>query len=185
MKVCLASGSPRRRQLLGWCDVTCEVCPQDIDESWRPPESPVAYAQRLASEKARAALAEASGLPVVAADTIVHFEGQILGKPVDRADATAMLTRLSGREHRVTTAVCVAREGHAEALMAITTRVRFRSLEPAEIEAYVATGDADDKAGAYGIQGRAGVFVAQVEGSWTNVMGLPVEETLDALKRLA
>ncbi len=179
--VVLASASPRRRQLLAWVGVEVDVRPSDIDETLLEGEAPVAYATRLARTKAEAAAHEGV---VVAADTVVHLDGAVFGKPVDRADGAQILGALSGRWHAVTTAVCV-RRGEARALFAVTTRVRFRSLSAAEIAAYLETGEADDKAGAYGIQGRAGAFVAEVAGSWTNVMGLPVEETLAALAEVS
>jgi septum formation protein len=177
--VVLASASPRRRQLLAWSGVAVEVRPSHVDETRRPDEPPVAYAARLAEAKAAAGPADRT---VVAADTVVHLDGDVLDKPADRAEARAHLRRLSGRWHDVTTAIAIRSDERLH-LETVTTRVRFRALTDAEIDAYVATGEADDKAGAYGIQGRAGAFVAALDGSWTNVMGLPVEETLAALSR--
>lgn len=181
MTLWLASGSPRRRQLLEWVGYALEVRPSDIDETRHDGEDPVDYAHRLAREKAAVAPEDRM---VVAADTVVHVEGRILDKPVDHDDAKAHLRRLSGRWHEVTTGVCV-RRGEQVRVFHVTTRVRFRTLSDAEIDAYVATGEADDKAGAYGIQGRAGVFVAEVRGSWTNVMGLPVEAVIKAIGELS
>jgi len=117
---------------------------------------------------------------VVAADTVVHSDGEIFDKPNSREQALHHIHRLSGRWHQVTTAVFVRRPSH-QAWFATHTDVRFRTLSTPEIEAYVATGEADDKAGAYGIQGLGGFLVAEIRGSWTNVMGLPLEETLAAL----
>lgn len=174
----LASGSPRRRQLLGWSNVALTVRPADIDERIVEGEPPVAYAERLATEKA------AVGAPdelVLAADTVVHHEGQIFDKPADRAEARRHLEALSGGWHAVTTGVCL-RDGTSSTTWSVTTEVRFRTLTPQEIVDYLATGEADDKAGAYGIQGRAGSFVAELRGSWTNVMGLPMASVLDALR---
>lgn len=182
MRIVLASASPRRRELLGWAGVTVEVRPAGIDEARRPGEDPVAWACRLAAEKA-AAVDEPHTI-VLAADTVVHQHARVFDKPRDRAEAVAHLRALSGGEHAVTTGVCLRRGGVVD-VFPVTTRVGFRDLSHAEIEAYVATGDADDKAGAYGIQGRAGVFVSWVDGSWTNVMGLPVEAVLARLAEVA
>lgn len=175
--IVLASASPRRRQLLAWSGVPVEVRPSHVDESRQPGEDPLRFAARLAIAKAEVGPDDRT---VVAADTVVHLDGDVLDKPADRAEARAHLRRLAGRWHDVTTGLAVRRGArvHCET---VTTRVRFRELTDAEIDAYVATGEADDKAGAYGIQGRAGAFVAELAGSWTNVMGLPVEETLAAL----
>jgi septum formation protein len=179
--VCLASGSPRRRALLAWCGIPVSVAPQGIDERRQPDHDPITHARRLAGEKARSALDAGCGPVVVAADTVVHLGDRIFDKPRDRAEARAHLAALSGRTHQVTTGVCVVAPGESPAPFAITTTVRFRALDPAAIERYVATGEADDKAGAYAIQGQGGAFVAEIHGSWTNVMGLPVEATLAAL----
>jgi septum formation protein len=176
----LASGSPRRRVLLTWAGVEVEVRPSDVDERLHDGEDPVAYAERLAASKA--ALAPSDRI-VVAADTVVHADGVVFDKPADRREAVANLEALSGRWHGVTTGVCVGR-GRDQRVFHTTTRVRFRVLSRAEIEAYVATGEADDKAGAYGIQGRAGAFVAEVQGSWTNVVGLPLEAVLPEIAAL-
>ncbi len=176
----LASGSPRRRQLLSWAGFEVEVHPADVDESRQPGEDPISYARRLALDKARSAPDERL---CVAADTVVHLEDRVLDKPRHRDEAVEHLRGLSGVWHGVSTGLCV-RLGARRVHEVVTTRVRFRELSLREIEAYVATGDADDKAGAYGIQGRAGAFVAEVQGSWTNVMGLPLERTLEALREL-
>ena len=176
-KVLLASASPRRRTLLTWLGYEIDVQPAHIDEVRRPGEAPEAYVQRLAVEKL-AAVAP-SGL-AVAADTVVVLGEDVLEKPVDRQDAHAMLRRLSGVWHRVLTGVCVQTEERSA--FVVETRLRFRDLSDEEIVRYLATGEADDKAGAYGIQGQAGVFVAEVVGSWTNVMGLPLEEVERCLK---
>ncbi|MBX2801716.1 MAG: Maf family protein [Myxococcales bacterium] len=178
--VWLASGSPRRRALLTWCGIEVEVHPADVDETRRPSDDPVAHAERLAATKGATAPEDRV---VVAADTVVHQGDRIFDKPVDRSEAARHLAALSGAQHAVTTGVCVGR-GTQHTVFSVTTRVRFRELSTAEIDAYLATGDADDKAGAYGIQGRAGAFVGEVVGSWTNVVGLPVEETLQVLRQL-
>jgi len=179
--IALASGSPRRAELLRWVGLEVEVFPQDIDETRRADVDPVVHARTLARAKARKARDTVGERTVIAADTVVHRDLTLYEKPVDRADAVRMLTELSGGDHLVTTGVCVVSpEGRVE-VFSVTSLVRFRQLSAAEIADYVATGDAADKAGAYGIQGRAGAFVAYLEGSWTNVMGLPVAETLRAL----
>ncbi len=177
----LASGSPRRRQLLTWAGWEVEVHPPDVDETVHPHEDPVAYALRLAREKAATAPGQRLAL---AADTVVHRDGQVFDKPSSREMARAHLLSLSDGWHAVTTGFCV-RRGPRERSLAITSRVRFRVLTPPEVSAYVASGEADDKAGAYGIQGRGGSLVAEVRGSWTNVMGLPLEEVLEALADLS
>jgi septum formation protein len=141
----------------------------------------VAHAREVAERKAAASKAPA-GRVVLSADTVVHIDDELFEKPRDPAHAVEMLTRLSGRGHAVTTAVCVGRDGAWETLHC-TTEVRFRALTLAEIAAYVATGDAADKAGAYGIQGRAGSFVTDVRGDYTNVIGLPLEAALGLLER--
>ena len=175
----LASGSPRRRELLAWAGWTVDVRPADIDETRRPEHDPVTHALRLAREKAATG---ADDRIVVAADTIVHRGNELFEKPADGEEAGRHLRALSGGWHLVTTAVCV-RLGLGEPF-AVTTRVRFRTLGEDEIAAYVATGEAYGKAGAYAIQGVGGALVAEVQGSWTNVMGLPLEETDRALRAL-
>ena len=176
MRVWLSSGSPRRRELLEWAGLQVDVRPSDVDEAWIPGEHPADAAERLA-------IAKCSGPPdriVVAADTVVHLDTEPFGKPVDRADAARLLARLSDRWHQVTTGVAVAREARLRSFR-VTTRVRMRRLDAATVERYIATGEPMDKAGAYGIQGIGGALVAEVEGSWTNVMGLPLEQTLALL----
>ncbi|MFK7931088.1 MAG: nucleoside triphosphate pyrophosphatase [Myxococcota bacterium] len=185
MSIQLASGSPRRRDLLSWSGLDVIVCPQDIDETWDQTRDPVQHAEYLAAEKCRSALSHSQPDEVVlAADTVVHLDGQIFDKPTDRDEARHHLRTLSGHVHQVTTGVAIARSGTAPRVFSATTRVRFRVLSDAEIDRYVLTGEADDKAGAYAIQGQGGAFVAEVHGSWTNVMGLPLEATLAALREL-
>lgn len=169
----LASGSPRRRQLLADLGLDFEVRPADIDETPRRGEAPDRYVLRLAHEKA----AVIPGNLVLAADTTVDLDGEILGKPADPADAVAMLQRLSGREHLVHTGVFFAGRS-----LVCTTKVTFRRLPWSEIEWYVATGEPLDKAGAYGMQGRAASMVASLDGSGTNVIGLPLAETVKLLR---
>jgi septum formation protein len=172
----LASGSPRRKQLLEWAGVEVVGHPSPVDEAWIEGESPEDAAERLAVAKCMGP----EDAVVLSADTVVHLEGEPFGKPVDAADAVRMLGRLSGKWHGVTTGVCIRHAGQQKSFR-VTTQVRFRTLSAADIERYVATGEPDDKAGAYGIQGIGGALVAEVRGSWTNVMGLPVEATLAAL----
>jgi septum formation protein len=177
--VWLASGSPRRRELLEWAGVAVEVRPAGIDEARLPGELPVSYARRLAEEKAATG---PDDRVVLAADTVVHLDGAVLDKPSSRGEAVSHLLALSGRAHAVTTGVALRGLPGGPRVTAVTTIVAFRPLSRDEVVAYVATGDADDKAGAYGIQGRAGSFVARVEGSWTNVVGLPLEAVLPWLR---
>lgn len=179
--LCLASASPRRRELLASIDVDCEVRPVDIDETPLPGELPRDYVCRLAREKARAGTA-LSDLPVLGSDTAVVFEGEILGKPRDRDHALGMLAMLSGNTHEVLTGVAVS--GPQGVLdICVTTSVTLRAISPAEAAAYWATGEPQDKAGGYGIQGRAAVFVSHIEGSHSAVVGLPLYETAELLER--
>ncbi|HET9210525.1 MAG TPA: Maf family protein [Thermoanaerobaculia bacterium] len=180
----LASASPRRRELLGGLGLRFEVRSADVDETPHPGEEPEAYVVRLAREKA-AAVARPGEL-VLAADTTVVVDGEILGKPVDADDARRMLRQLAGREHEVLTGIALfevlsevlaaARNGHPEktAARADLSRVRIAPLTDEEIDWYVATGEPMDKAGAYGIQGLGSLFVEAVDGNYTNVVGLPV-----------
>lgn len=171
--IVLASQSPRRRSLLEAAGVSIRVVVPAIDESMLSGELPIPYALRVATAKARAV----EGELVLAADTVVALDREVLAKAADAEEAVAMLSRLSGRTHAVHTAV-VLRAGARELADVVSTTVRFRLLSEREIRAYVATGEPMDKAGAYGIQGAGGALVAEVEGSYTNVVGLPLEETL-------
>jgi len=172
-RLLLASGSPRRREILASLGVTFDVKSADVDESLLPGESAPDAAERLAREKAAAVASDERGAVVVAADTIVVVDGEAFGKPRDRAEAAAMLRRLQGRRHDVVTGVAVAANG---ALFSgrETTAVFFAPMSDREIDAYVATGEPDDKAGAYAVQGIGALFVERVEGSPSNVVGLPV-----------
>jgi septum formation protein len=172
----LASGSPRRKELLGQLGLEFTVDPADLDEAVRAGEAPAAYVERLAREKAASVAARHPGQIVLAADTTVALDGEILGKPADEAQARAMLSRLSGRQHSVFTGVATP-----SSAVVVESRVRFRPLTPKEIAWYVATGEPMDKAGAYAIQGRAGAFIVALEGSPTNVIGLPLPQTLELL----
>ena len=178
----LASRSPRRADLLRTLGVDFRVIDVEVDETPGPGEAPDAYVRRLARDKARAGQAAAPApLPVLAADTTVVLDGAILGKPLDDADARAMLARLAGRAHEVLTGVAVIDGKGSLVDTVLVTRVRFRALAPAEIAAYVASGEPLDKAGAYGIQGLGGALVEGIEGSYSNVVGLPLAETLALL----
>lgn len=177
MRVWLASGSPRRRQLLSWAGLEVVGHPEPVDESWLDDESGDAAAERLARAKCVGPADEI----VLSADTVVHREGcPPYGKPTDDADAARMLRELSGTWHQVTTGVAIRQADRLRSFR-VTTDVRFRDLREEEIARYVATGEPHDKAGAYGIQGEGGALVAEVRGDWTNVMGLPLEATLAAL----
>lgn len=179
----LASASPRRRELLRQLGIDCVVRPADVDESIRPRELPAEYVRRVAVEKAcavAASLAEPAVL-VLAADTAVVHEGDILGKPCDRADALQMLARLSGSCHEVYTQVALVRgEDCRDALS--RSEVRFRPIAASEAEAYWATGEPVDKAGAYAIQGLGAMFIESLRGSYSGVMGLPLFETARLLR---
>ncbi len=182
-KLILASASPRRRALLAAAGMQFEVNHSDIDESRFPGETADGFALRMAREKALNVSRGVGALLVLGADTVVECEGIIFGKPRDGADARRMLHALSGRVHVVITAFGLAREAVLLEQRAVTSRVRFRTLNSDEIDAYVRSGEPMDKAGAYGIQGQGGGFIAAVEGSRDNVMGLPVAEVLAALSR--
>lgn len=195
-QIYLASASPRRHEILTQLGVPHEVLrlppAAGEDEPRLPGESPADYVERTAREKAQRALeylAQAGTLhlpprPVLAADTTVILGDDILGKPADTAEARSMLGRLSGSEHEVRSAVVLAEPGRILEAVSVTT-VRFAELSPEDINAYCATGEPMDKAGAYGIQGLAGLFVEHIAGSYTGVMGLPVHETGLLLRRFA
>jgi len=194
-RIYLASRSPRRRELLTQMGVRFDTIAfrgppredKEIDETPLAGEAPIVYVDRVARAKAghgwqivgwRRLLAQ----PVLAADTTLEFEGKIIGKPADAEDAKAILRRLSGKTHRVLTAIAVACDGRLESQVSVS-EVRFAALTDSEIRDYVASGEPMDKAGAYGIQGRAGVFVEYLAGSYTGVMGLPIHETAVLLRK--
>jgi septum formation protein len=173
-RLVLASSSPRRRELLAALGLTFEVCPAEVDESLAAGESPFDAAERLAREKAVRAAARLPGdAVVVAADTLVVLRGEALGKPADRADAVRMLRALAGRAHEVVTGLALARDRLVVSGRDVT-RVIFAPMTDAEIRAYAASGEPDDKAGAYALQGIGGIFIERVVGSPSNVVGLPV-----------
>ncbi|ROL85092.1 Maf family protein [Pseudomonas chlororaphis] len=180
----LASGSPRRRELLTQIGVPFTAISADIDETPLPDENPAAYVERLARDKAAAGYAliadGQSAACVLGADTAVVLDGQILGKPLDQADAQSMLMALSGREHEVLTAIAVL-DGQRCDSRVVRSLVRFRAIGDDEAARYWASGEPRDKAGGYGIQGLAAVFVAGLNGSYSAVVGLPVCETAELL----
>jgi septum formation protein len=182
----LASGSPRRRELLARAGVAFEIRPADVDESAHPGEAPELYASRLARAKAHAVAARcAADAPrwVLGADTVVVHGGRLYGKPAGADDAARMLGELQGHTHRVLTAVTLARsDGSALREVRVESRVTLRTASAPEIRAYVATGEPLDKAGAYALQGEGGRFVLRIEGSRSNVIGLPLDETLALLQ---
>ena len=183
--VYLASGSPRRRELLQQIGVPFRVVGTSVDEAVRPGEVPAAYVERLAAEKAgagRAGSRDEADVPVLAADTAVVLGGKVLGKPVDRRDAEGMLRQLSGRTHEVLTAIALLTVNGLESRIS-RSEVTFRSLAAEEIRDYWETGEPADKAGAYAIQGRAAVFIADLRGSYSGVMGLPLFETAELLSK--
>jgi septum formation protein len=182
-RVILASASPRRRELLTLVGIEHEVQPAHIDESLLPGESPTVHAERLARTKARTIAERDPDAVVIAADTIVVVDGDVLGKPRSREEAHAMLRRLSGRTHTVLTAVAVARGARIESAIE-SVEVTFRALKEEEFLAYIATGEPMDKAGAYGIQGYGATIVERVDGDYFSVMGLGLRRLIDLLARV-
>jgi septum formation protein len=180
MRLILASASPRRAELLRAAGFDFEIVATNVDEGVRDGETPDAYVLRLAREKAGAI--EDSAAIVIGADTSVVVDGAILGKPIDDRDAANMLSRLSGRTHDVLTGVCV-RRGRQELSRVETTRVEFASLSDADIAWYVGSGEGRDKAGAYAIQGLASRFIPRIDGSYSNVVGLPVATVAELITR--
>ena len=173
-KLILASGSPRRRELLTAVGWEFEAITAGIDESVLAAEDPATYVQRLARTKAEAVAAKLSNGLVLGADTTVVVDDQILGQPVDDRDAVRMLSLLNGKWHEVLTGVALVRVGGESRVDYETTRVRFAQMSDREIDWYVATGEARGKAGAYGIQGAAGLFIEEIEGDYFNIVGLPM-----------
>ncbi len=183
-RLVLASASPRRQELLEMLGIDLIIDPSGIDESCRPGESPREHALRLSLEKARDVSARHPGMWVLGADTIVVVDTEVLGKPQDQEDARRMLTKLSGREHTVITGFAlVCRRAAVEYSEAVESRVTFNRLDEDDLKWYIGTGEPYDKAGAYAVQGRAAAFIKEVCGSHTNVIGLPLSEVVDALRR--
>ena len=184
-QIILASASPRRRELLQQICVQAKVQSVDIDESQKQNESVNDYVERLAMEKARRGFDTISNekkLPVLGSDTIVEIDGEVLGKPENRQHAKKMLMQLSGKNHEVHTSVAIVTHDKS-VMMTSSSQVEFKRLEADEIDRYLASGEADDKAGAYAIQGIAAQFVKNINGSFSGVMGLPLYETVELLKR--
>ena len=183
-RLILASASPRRSELLAGLGVDFERRPVEIDESPSAGEEAEAYGHRLAREKAAAAIAQPADL-VLAADTIVVLDGELLGKPHNRQDAMGMLGRLAGREHVVLTGVCLLEAGSDRSECRVDrTRVFLKSLTRAEVEWYAGTGEPDDKAGSYALQGLGGLFVERLDGSSSNVIGLPLHVVYELFNQL-
>jgi septum formation protein len=184
VRLLLASQSPRRAELLRAAGFEFDIQPADADETLHPGEAADHYVRRVAEAKARAVLPTAEGRIVVAADTTVVVDRHILAKPEDAPDASRMLRLLSGRQHEVMTGVAIA--AHGRVLTGVeVTRVEFAVLDADEIAAYVGTGEPMDKAGAYAVQGVASRFVTRIEGSHSNVVGLPVALVYRMLKELS
>jgi septum formation protein len=194
-RIYLASRSPRRRELLKQIGISFEVLIMrsfpsvraDVDETPRPGETPGDYVTRIAANKAKTGWLRAlerrlPRLPVLGADTTVAIDGEIMGKPSNAEDAANMLRKLSGREHEVFSAVSVAMNDNVETKLSCS-RVRFSDLNDALIQDYIDTGEPMDKAGAYGVQGKAAAFIAEIDGSYSGIMGLPLYETAQLLKQ--
>jgi septum formation protein len=185
----LGSGSPRRREIVAALDLPFEVLPADIDEDLRPGEQALDYLVRIAAEKlagVRARLGSRPHAAVLVADTSVVIDGDVLGKPSDTQDAVRLFSRIAGRVHTVYTryAIGLPREPGARVERTVATQVQMRSADAAEIRAYAATGEGLDKAGAYAAQGVGAFFIERVEGSYSNVIGLPACELLSDLRSL-
>jgi septum formation protein len=183
MRLVLASSSPRRAELLRAAGIAFDVLPVDLDERLLPREKPKDYVRRLAEAKAAAAAARTPDAVVIGADTTVVIRKQVLGKPSGRPDAERMLRMLSGQSHDVLTGVCV-RMGPRDLSRVEQSRVRMAALSDAEIAWYLNTGEAMDKAGGYAVQGLASRFITSIDGSYSNVVGLPVAAVYDLLKQL-
>jgi septum formation protein len=180
----LASVSPRRRQLLEQIGLTFEIVPAHVDETVLIAEAPGPHVERLALDKARAVAARRPDAVVIAGDTVVVLDGQILTKPLDSADAVDMLLRLQGRTHRVETGVAVVTPHGREVATVVGADVHFRAFDRGFAEAYVATGEPMDKAGAYGIQGYGAVLVDGVDGDYFAVVGFPVARVVELLEQV-
>ncbi len=184
-QIILASASPRRQELLQQIGIKTVVQSVDIDESQKPNEAVNDYVERLAMEKAQRGFDTITNkklLPVLGSDTIVEIDGLILGKPENRQHAKEMLMQLSGQQHEVHTSVAIVTQ-KKKLIATSSSHVQFKQLDTLEIESYLATGEADDKAGAYAIQGIAAQFVKNINGSFSGVMGLPLYETVELLKQ--
>ena len=183
-KLVLASSSPRRKELLDAAGWPYEAIVAGIDESLKPDEEPARYVQRLARSKAEAVAVRLQSGLVLGADTTVVVENQILGQPMDDDDARRMLNLLKGRWHEVLTGVAAVRVGGETTVGYETTRVRFAEMTAKEIDWYIATGEARGKAGAYGIQGAAGLFIEEIQGDYFNIVGLPIRLVYEMTARV-
>jgi septum formation protein len=184
-QIILASASPRRRELLDQINIKAIVQAVDIDESQKQDEPVNEFVERLAMEKAQRGfdtIINEDALPVLGSDTIVEIDGVILGKPENRQHAKEMLQQLSGKKHKVHTSVAIVTKDRS-IIATSSSQVHFKSLDLLEIESYLASAEADDKAGAYAIQGIAAQFVKNINGSYSGVMGLPLYETVELLKQ--
>ncbi len=185
VQIILASASPRRRELLQQIGISAIVQAVDIDETKKSNESVRSYVERLAMEKAQRGfdiISNDDSLPVLGSDTIIEIDGVVLGKPENRVHAKEILMRLSDQQHAVHTSVAIVTPDN-NVIATSSSQVQFKKLETLEIENYLATGEADDKAGAYAIQGIAAQFVKNINGSFSGVMGLPLYETVELLKQ--
>jgi len=175
----LASASPRRKELLSQAGFVLDIMPAEIDEPPKLNEAPYDYVLRLSLEKARKVKGE---VPVLGADTVVSINGLLLGKPENTAAAFSMLKRLVGKSHLVHTGVSVVSSSHEQSVVT-ATEVKFKNISDEELNIYISTGEPFDKAGGHGIQGKGGFLVDSISGSYSGVVGLPVEETVELLKR--
>lgn len=183
MKLILASASPRRRELLASVRLTFEVEASSVEELQRQGEAPETYVRRLAEDKAREVASRHPDAWVIAADTIVFIDGAILEKPRDHEDAVRMLSRIAGRVHEVFTGLTLTNGATDRSYTTVvTTRVKMLNLSPDEIEWYASTGEPMDKAGAYAVQGIGAMFIQSIDGSYTNVVGLPLAELFEMMK---
>ena len=184
-RLVLASSSPRRRDLLNQVGLQFEIIPSKVEEKTGNGESPIKYVLRLAKEKALDVASNSKDSWIIAADTIVLIDGEILGKPAGEKEACEMLLKLSGREHKVITGFCIFDTDTGESFREhVETTVAIKKLAEEEIRGYIKTGEPFDKAGSYAIQGDGSFMVKEIKGSYTNVVGLPISELIEALDRL-
>ena len=182
MNLILASGSPRRRELLSLYTTDFTVCTSDFDESAVQADTPAHLVEQLARGKCLAVAAKHPGAVVIGCDTVVDVQGEVFGKPHSAEDAKRMLRALSGATHQVHTGVCIAKDGHVEAFVD-SCKVTFFPIPEEEIDFYAATEEPYDKAGAYAIQGRAALWLDRIEGDYYTIMGLPVSRTVQLVER--
>jgi len=183
-RIILASASPRRRELLKHLGLAFEVIPSEVEEEVKDGEEPLDHVLRLARLKAQEIARDQDGAVIIGADTIVVLGGEILGKPHNEEEAFKMLSQLSGRVHRVFTGFCVLSSDGSEYSEAVESKVRFKHLTPEEIRGYIKTGEPMDKAGAYAVQERGSYMIKEIQGSYTNVVGLPLCELVEVLARI-